>query len=138
MAKIRNLIIEQGASFSKTAIAKIKTGDVISLRPLEGYTGRASLKKTPTSSPIATFDVVVDPITSAIAWSLSAAQTSLLKPNCTYAQIESIKRFEGLVQLPETHPLFSLVYYWDLDLILNDYIDRCMQGMVAVSGGSTS
>lgn len=77
MATVRNLVIDQGSTFSISITVSDYTGSAIDLT---GYTLRSQLRKSYHSNTYTSFTVVSnDPTDGEITLSLTATQTSALK-----------------------------------------------------------
>lgn len=84
-APIRDITMLQGATFFESRVLKLadplfpddRTKDT--LMPLLGYSGRSSIKdKNGEGEVLATYTVTVDPVTSTVTRTMSAAQSTAI------------------------------------------------------------
>lgn len=104
MAAVSNLAIDQGTTYSVTITVNDATG---SARDLNGFTGRAQMRRSYFSSSNVTFTVSIDnPLDGEVILSLSSAQTANLK----YGR-----------------------YVYDVELVSNSTtVERVVEGIVTV------
>jgi hypothetical protein len=100
-----NILIEQGATFSKTLTLRDATGDPINLT---GKTFASKLRKRPTdASAAATFTLtVINAAAGTVSWQMSATTTA------------------GIVAEP---------HYYDLEMTSGATVTRLMQGTAFVN-----
>jgi hypothetical protein len=129
-AQLHNLLIEQGARFSRGVLVKVN-GSPISL---VGCRGQAQMRaKYPDPTPISTFNVAIDVASGQIFWGLTSAQTALLIPTCKAWDVP--KKFQ--TRSFRALPLGCLV--WDLELVYPDSeIDRLLYGAVMITPNATT
>ena len=100
MATQKNIVIDQGTTFSENVTAKDSTGSV---KDLTGYTTTAQLRKSYYSSSSTDFTIAQVDATGVITISLTAAQTGNLKAGRYVYDVESasasetIRVVEGIV-----------------------------------------
>ena len=88
MAVYANLFVDQGTDFMSTINLEGGTGAAYGL---EGYTIRAQMRKTYTSSRFIQFEAnITEPLLGICQIELSAEQTSLLKPGRYVYDVEVI------------------------------------------------
>lgn len=82
-----NIVIEQGATFSKTLTIKDVDGDPINLT---GRTFRSQIRRRPTdTNPAATFTMaVVNASAGTVSWQMSATTTAGIVPEPHYYDVE--------------------------------------------------
>lgn len=118
-AAIHDIVIEQGATFTRQITMKQSNGDPMDLT---GYTGRAMIRKRYSSAtPTAEFTVTIadDPLTGVIILSLSATDTAAIPAG------ESVDSSESQ-------------YVWDFELEApNGNVDRILQGTCQISPEAT-
>lgn len=104
MAAVSNLAIDQGTTYSVTITVNDATG---SARDLNGFTGRAQMRRSYFSSSNVAFTVSIDnPLDGEVILSLSSAQTANLK----YGR-----------------------YVYDVELVSNSTtVERVVEGIVTV------
>lgn len=125
-----NLVIQQGASFSKNAIAKQIVNGVKILRPLTNLSGRGQVRKAYNSPDIlAEFEVTIDQVASKIIWTLPATTTALIPANCSSQHIP--EGFATMQQVPDCFR--EVAYVWDLELFLDAWVDRYIEGLCLVT-----
>jgi len=76
-ARVSNIVIEQGASFTNTYFVEDSNNTVLNLA---GYTGTATLAKHPASSSKTSFTVSIVSSTGSVSIGLTSGKTSSLKP----------------------------------------------------------
>jgi len=76
-ARVSNIVIEQGASFSNTYFVEDSNNTPLNLT---GYTGSATLAKHPASSTKTNFSVTITTGSGSVAIALTSGATSNLKP----------------------------------------------------------
>jgi hypothetical protein len=84
MATYSNLYIDQGSDFNFSVDLSSTTGPV----NLTNYTSRGQIRKSYTSSTATDFDISVNILENELVCSLTAAQTSALKPGRYVYDIE--------------------------------------------------
>lgn len=100
MATQKNIVIDQGTTFSENVTAKDSTG---SAKDLTGYTSTAQIRKSYYSSSSTDFTIAQVDATGVITISLTAAQTGNLKAGRYVYDVESasasetIRVVEGIV-----------------------------------------
>lgn len=100
MATQKNIVIDQGTTFSENVTAKDSTG---SAKDLTGYTTTAQIRKSYYSSSSTDFTIAQVDATGVITISLTAAQTGNLKAGRYVYDVESasasetIRVVEGIV-----------------------------------------
>ena len=76
-ARVSNIVIEQGASFTNTYFVEDSNNTVLNLG---GYTGTATLAKHPSSSTKVNFNVNIVGSTGSVSIGLTSGTTASLKP----------------------------------------------------------
>tara|TARA_B100001287_G_C22668300_1_gene523927 strand:- start:1883 stop:2209 length:327 start_codon:yes stop_codon:yes gene_type:complete len=100
MATQKNIVIDQGTTFSENVTAKDSAG---SAKDLTGYTSTAQIRKSYYSSSSTDFTIAQVDATGVITISLTAAQTGNLKAGRYVYDVESasasetIRVVEGIV-----------------------------------------
>lgn len=99
MAIYANLVIDQGSTFNSTITVEEATGAEISL---EGYSVRAQIRKTYTSSTAVDFIAeIVDPDNGIITLKLAPAASGSLKPGRYVYDVEIITPNEDVTRVVE-------------------------------------
>lgn len=99
MAIFANLTVDQGSTFNTTVTVAEATGGDISL---EGYTARAQIRKTYTSSTALDFYVeITDPENGVIAMKLDSAASGSLRAGRYVYDLEIISPSEDVTRVIE-------------------------------------